>query len=90
MPKFKSEKGKHRARLRAAGLRPVPALVAARRRGFRAACRRESLMLQNDPQEADVLERRDGDQPCLHRASHFEKSLSQYGHGPDSSARELF
>jgi hypothetical protein len=48
--------GKYRARLRAAGLRPVQLwLPDTRRRGFRAACRRESLMLQNDPQEADIL-----------------------------------
>jgi len=47
---------KHRAKLRAAGLRPVQLwLPDTRKRGFRAACRRQSLMLRNDPQEAEVL-----------------------------------
>lgn len=48
--------GKHRAELRAAGLRPVQLwLPDTRRRGFRAACRRQSLMLGDDPHEAEIL-----------------------------------
>jgi len=47
---------RHRAKLRAAGLRPVQLwLPDTRKRGFRAACRRQSLLLREDPQEADVL-----------------------------------
>ena len=47
---------KRRAALRPAGLRPIQLwLPDTRRRGFRAACRRQSLMLRNDPQEAEVL-----------------------------------
>lgn len=47
---------KHRAGLRAAGLRPVQIWVPdTRRSGFADECRRQSLMLQSDPQEADVL-----------------------------------
>jgi hypothetical protein len=47
---------KHRAGLRAAGLRPVQIWVPdTRQSGFAEECRRQSLMLQNDSQEADVL-----------------------------------
>ena len=47
---------KHRAKLRAAGLRPVQIwLPDTRKRGFRAACRRQSLLLRDDPQETEVL-----------------------------------
>jgi len=47
---------KHRAGLRAAGLRPVQIWVPdTRRSDFAAECRRQSLMLRNDPQEADIL-----------------------------------
>ena len=47
---------KHRAALRAAGLRPVQIWVPdTRQSSFAEECRRQSLMLQNDPQEADVL-----------------------------------
>lgn len=47
---------KHRAKLRAAGLRPVQLwLPDTRKRGFRAACRRQSLILRDDHQETEVL-----------------------------------
>ena len=46
---------KHRDGLRAAGLRPVQIWVPdTRRRGFRAACRKQSAALLNDPQETAV------------------------------------
>jgi hypothetical protein len=48
---------KHRAGLRAAGLRPVQIWVPdTRREGFAEECRRQSLALRNDPHEADVLD----------------------------------
>ena len=47
---------KHRDRLRAAGLRPVQIWVPdTRSSGFAKECRRQSLALQHDPQEADIL-----------------------------------
>ncbi|MGB2833755.1 MAG: antitoxin MazE family protein [Methylotenera sp.] len=48
---------KHRAGLRAAGLRPVQIWVPdTRRAGFADECRRQSLILRGDQQEADVLD----------------------------------
>jgi hypothetical protein len=47
---------KHRVGLRAAGLRPVQIWVPdTRSSGFANECRRQSLVLQGDPQEADIL-----------------------------------
>lgn len=47
---------KYRAKLRAAGLRPVQIWVPdTRRKGFAEECRRQSLSLQGDAQEADTL-----------------------------------
>lgn len=47
---------KHRAGLRAAGLRPVQIWVPdTRRSGFAAECRRQSLALRGDPHEAETL-----------------------------------
>lgn len=47
---------KHRAGLRAAGLRPVQIWVPdTRHSNFAAECRRQSLLLRGDPQEANVL-----------------------------------
>jgi hypothetical protein len=47
---------KHRAGLRAAGLRPVQIWVPdTRRSGFAEECRKQSLLVRGDPQEADVL-----------------------------------
>jgi hypothetical protein len=47
---------KHRAALRAAGLRPIQIWVPdARQRGFAKECRRQSRKLHGDPQEADIL-----------------------------------
>ena len=47
---------RHRAGLRAAGLRPVQIWVPdTRRDGFAEECRRQSLALRDDPQESDVL-----------------------------------
>lgn len=47
---------KHRDGLRAAGLRPVQIWVPdTRRSGFADECRRQSLALRGDPQEADML-----------------------------------
>ena len=46
---------KHRDSLRAAGMRPVQIWVPdTRREGFAQECRRQSLLLGNDPQEVDV------------------------------------
>jgi hypothetical protein len=48
---------RHRAGLRAAGLRPVQIWVPdARREGFAAECRRQSRLLRDDPQEREVLD----------------------------------
>jgi len=48
---------KHRAALRAAGLRPVQIWVPdTRLRGFAAECRRQSLSLRDDPLEREALE----------------------------------
>jgi hypothetical protein len=48
---------KHRKALRAAGLRPIQIWVPdTRRRGFAEECRRQSLLLTGDAQEADVLD----------------------------------
>ncbi len=47
---------KHRAGLRASGLRPVQIWVPdTRREGFAQECRRQSLLLRNDQQETDTL-----------------------------------
>jgi len=47
---------KHRAGLRAAGLRPVQIWVPdTRREGFAAECRRQSLTLRNDSLERETL-----------------------------------
>ncbi len=47
---------KHRASLRARGLRPVQIWVPdTRRPGFAKEARRQCLALRNDPQEKDVL-----------------------------------
>lgn len=48
---------KHRASLRAAGLRPVQIWVPdTRLAGFADECRRQSLVLRGDQQEAYVLD----------------------------------
>jgi hypothetical protein len=48
---------KHRAALRAAGLRPVQIWVPdVRRPGFAEECRRQSAALRDDPLEADTLQ----------------------------------
>jgi len=48
---------KHRAALRALGLRPVQIWVPdTRDPGFADECRRQSLLLKNDPQEAETTE----------------------------------
>ena len=48
---------KHRAALRAAGLRPVQIWVPdTRSHGFAEECRRQSLSLQHDQLEADTLD----------------------------------
>jgi hypothetical protein len=47
---------KHRAALRAAGLRPVQIWVPdTRADGFAAECRRQSLLLRDDAAEAQTL-----------------------------------
>lgn len=47
---------RHRQALRAAGLRPVQIWIPdTRRRGFAQECRRQSLSLNNDPQEKATL-----------------------------------
>ena len=48
---------KHRDLLRAHGLRPIQLWVPdSRRKGFSAECRRQSLLLKNDPHEKEILE----------------------------------
>ncbi|MCF8109696.1 MAG: antitoxin MazE family protein [Desulfohalobiaceae bacterium] len=48
---------KHRERLRAAGLRPVQIWVPdTRKKGFAEECRRQSLLVTDDPQEVAILE----------------------------------
>ena len=48
---------KHRAALRAAGMRPVQIWVPdVRRPGFAEECRRQSVSLRGDPLEADTLQ----------------------------------
>lgn len=47
----------HRAGLRAAGLRPIQIWVPdTRREGFAAECRRQSLLLRDDPHERETLD----------------------------------
>lgn len=47
---------KHRDRLRAAGLRPIQIWVPdTRKKGFAQECHRQSLLVANDSQEAEVL-----------------------------------
>lgn len=49
---------KHRAQLRAAGLRPIQIWVPdTRRPGFAEECRRQSLSLRNDTQEREAADR---------------------------------
>ena len=49
---------RHRAGLRAAGLRPIQIWVPdTRREGFAAECRRQSLLLRDDPHERETLDR---------------------------------
>jgi Antitoxin MazE-like len=48
---------KHRAKLRTAGLRPIQIWVPdTRQPGFAKEARRQSRMLQNDPQEREILD----------------------------------
>ncbi|MFA6105943.1 MAG: antitoxin MazE family protein [Patescibacteria group bacterium] len=48
---------KHRANLRASGLRPIQLWVPdTRSPGFAEECRRQSLALKNDPQEKEVMD----------------------------------
>jgi len=48
---------KHRALLRAAGLRPIQIWVPdTRQSSFAEECRRQSLMLKNDPLESEINE----------------------------------
>lgn len=47
---------KHRAGLRACGLRPIQIWVPdTRRPGFVEECRRQSRLISNDPQEQETL-----------------------------------
>lgn len=48
---------KHREALRASGLRPIQIWVPdTRKRGFKDECKRQSALLSNDKQEAEVLD----------------------------------
>ena len=48
---------KHRIALRESGLRPVQIWVPdTRRAGFAQECRRQSLMLKDDPQERETTD----------------------------------
>ena len=47
---------KHRDKLRSIGLRPLQIWVLdTKRDGFAEECRRQSLLIANDPHEQDVL-----------------------------------
>ena len=47
---------KHRDKLKRAGLRPIQIWVPdTRLKGFAEQCRRQSVMLRDDPQEQEVL-----------------------------------
>ena len=47
---------KHRDKLRSIGLRPLQIWVPdTKRDGFAEECRRQSLLIANDPHEQDVL-----------------------------------
>ena len=47
---------KHREGLRASGLRPIQIWVPdTRKKGFLKECHRQSMLLQNDPQEYEIL-----------------------------------
>ncbi|WP_028318609.1 antitoxin MazE family protein [Desulfobulbus elongatus] len=47
---------KHREKLRQAGLRPVQIWIPdTRRPGFAEECRRQSLVLLNDPHETEIM-----------------------------------
>jgi hypothetical protein len=47
---------KHRASLRASGLRPIQIWVPdTRKKGFAKECHRQSLLLKKDPQEYEIL-----------------------------------
>lgn len=47
---------KHRDSLRASGLRPIQIWVPdTRRKGFAKECHRQSKLIQNDPQEGEML-----------------------------------
>ena len=47
---------KHREALRASGLRPIQIWVPdTRKRGFKAECKRQSMILKNDGHEDEVL-----------------------------------
>jgi ribosomal protein L30/L7E len=48
---------KHRAALRAAGLRPIQIWVPdTKKKGFAAECRRQCLRLRDDPAEKEIME----------------------------------
>jgi len=48
---------KHRDSLRASGLRPIQIWVPdSRKKGFKKECHRQSRLLENDPQEHEILE----------------------------------
>lgn len=47
---------RHRDGLRASGLRPIQIWVPdTRKAGFAAECRRQSLLVRNDPDEREIL-----------------------------------
>ncbi|EFI35461.1 conserved hypothetical protein [Desulfonatronospira thiodismutans ASO3-1] len=47
---------KHREGLRSAGMRPIQIWIPdTREEGFGEECRRQSLLVANDPQEKEVL-----------------------------------
>lgn len=58
MPIAGSERARrHRARLRRSGLRPIQIWVPdTRRAGFAEECRRQSVLVANDPGEREVLD----------------------------------
>ena len=48
---------KHRAKLRAEGMRPIQIWVPdTRLSGFTEECRRQSLVVKHDPQEKELLD----------------------------------
>jgi hypothetical protein len=57
MPPQPTKQNRYRARLREQGLRPVQLWVPDTRRfGFAEECRRQAMLIRNDPHDAEILD----------------------------------